>query len=313
MALAKRGAPLRTFLFTNPFDPREIRRQAASGADALILDLEDAGVPFPESARRECRRNVREFLEGLGEGDHPAMFARVRSVLSGYFLTDVQEILGPHLSGVMLPKVSGAGDIHGADAILSGLEVQAGLPVGSVSICPLLETAQSIRNAYEIASASQRVTYMGGMNSEFGDHFQALGYKWTPDSTETLYVLEKVLVDARAAGIRYPVSGMWMGSGSDIEGIRAFARRLRNMGYRGMFVGPNPDYVAVVNDVFTPDSEEIASWQELVELVGQAEATDRQPVKYGSTDDALGNVVHASIYESAKMALDWARELKLID
>jgi citrate lyase subunit beta/citryl-CoA lyase len=213
----------------------------------------------------------------------------------------------------MLAKVRGASDIYGADAVLSGLEMQAGMPVGSVSICPLLETAQSIRNAYEIATASERVMYMGGMVSEFGDHFQALGYKWTADCTETLYVLEKVLVDARAAGIRYPVSGMWMGSGSDIEGVRAFARRLRNMGYRGMFVGPNPDYVAVVNDVFTPDSEEIASWQELVSLVSQAEATGSQAVRHGSADDALGNVVHASIYESAKMALDWARELDLID
>lgn len=308
--------PLRTFLFTNTFSDDEIERSTTYGSDAVILDLEDACVPFPEERRRECRARVRMYFDGLDGTQKTAFFARVRGVQTGYLMTDVADIISPHLTGILLPKVTGPESVHGADAILSGLEVQAGLPMGTLTIIPLLETAQAVRLAYEVATASPRVRYMGGMNSEFGDHFQALGYKWTPESTESLYLLEKVLCDVRAAGMAYPISGMWMGSGSDTDGVRRFAQQLRNMGYRGMFVGPNPDYVGVVNDVFTPQPDEIAYWQQLVDLVDQAEQADaaqQDGINFGSPDDALGTVVHASIWESAKLALTWARDLGVVD
>ena len=56
--------------------------------------------------------------------------------------------------------------------------------------------------AYEIASASPRVRYMGGAISRFGDIHQAVGYRWSAEGTETLFLRSKVLIDARAAGIR---------------------------------------------------------------------------------------------------------------
>ena len=60
--------------------------------------------------------------------------------------------------------------------------------------------------------ASPRVAYMGGAVSRFGDIHQAVGYRWTAEGRETLFLRSKVLIDAKAAGIRYPISGMWGGA-----------------------------------------------------------------------------------------------------
>ena len=60
---------------------------------------------------------------------------------------------------------------------------------------------------------------MGGAISRFGDIHQTVGYRWTAEGTETLFLRSKVLIDAKAAGIRYPISGMWGGATDDIEGF----------------------------------------------------------------------------------------------
>ena len=86
-------------------------------------------------------------------------------------------------------------------------------------------TRPAIRSAYEIAMASDRVAYMGGAVSRFGDIVADIGFRWTREGTETLYIREKVLIDARAAGIRYPISGMWGGANDDLDGLRAWLTR----------------------------------------------------------------------------------------
>ena len=140
-------------------------------------------------------------------------------------LRDLQAVMGPNLSGVLLPKITGAADMHAADAILGCVETELGLPVGHTMLYPILETANAIRNAYEIAMASPRVAYMGGAVSRFGDIVGDIGFRWTRAGTETLFIREKVLIDARAAGIRYPISGMWGGANDDLDGLRRVAHR----------------------------------------------------------------------------------------
>src|SRR5207302_11155023 len=130
---------------------------------------------------------------------------------------------------------------------------------------PILETASAIRNAYEIAMASPRVSYMGGAVSRFGDIVGDIGFRWTRSGTETLFIREKVLIDARAAGIRYPISGMWGGANDDHDGLQAWLTELRDIGYFGMMMG-NKDHVPIVNAAFTPTAAEIAFWQDLDRL-----------------------------------------------
>ncbi len=220
--------------------------------------------------------------------------------------------MGPSLAGILLPKIETPADVHAADALLACMEVDYGLERGSLVIYPILETASAIRLAYEIAIASPRVAYMGGALSRFGDIHQALGYRWTADGEETLFLRSKVLVDAKAAGIRYPISGMWGGGLDDLDGLRTFATKLRNLGYYGMMLG-SLLHVPLVHEVFTPSADELGYWQDLDRLAADAERTGSGPITYGDASQGEGHIVHIAHVGSARKNLTWARDLGLLD
>ncbi len=172
-------------------------------------------------------------------------------------------------------------------------------------VYPILETAQALRLAYDIAMASERVSYMGGAISRFGDIHQAVGFRWTAEGRETLFLRSKVLIDARAAGIRYPISGMWGGDRDDELGLRAWCKQLRDLGYYGIMIG-DPVHVPVVHEAFSPTAAEISYWQEIVHLAEEAERTGNRAV-HGDINQGEGHVVHIAHVGSARMNLDWAR------
>ena len=300
--------PLRSLLFTPGDQEARIIENAKAGADALFLDLEEPRTPCPESTRVKARGLVREFLEDAptGAGD-PVYFVRVQPVASGMILRDLQAVTSPNLSGILLPKITGAADVYAADAILGCVETELGLPVGHTLLYPILETASAIRNAYEIAMASPRVAYMGGAVSRFGDIAGDIGFRWTPRGTETLYIREKVLIDARAAGIRYPISGMWGGANDDTTGLQAWLTELRDIGYFGMMLG-NREHVETVNAAFTPTPDDIAYWQDLDRLATAAERSDEQVI-YGEANQGEGHEIHIAHVATARKLLTWAREL----
>jgi citrate lyase subunit beta/citryl-CoA lyase len=134
-----------------------------------------------------------------------------------------------------------------------------------------------------------------------------IGYRWTRHGTETLFIREKVLIDARAAGIRYPISGMWGGANDDLEGLEAWLTELRDIGYFGMMLG-NKDHVATVNAAFTPSPEEVAYWADLDRLTTAAEL-DNEQVIYGEANQGEGHEIHIAHVATARKLLTWAKEL----
>jgi citrate lyase subunit beta / citryl-CoA lyase len=304
--------PLRTVLFVPGSEEDQVKAASAHGADAVLIDLEEPRTPFPEAERERSRQSVRRFFDGLdGAPASPLWFVRVQPVSSGQTLRDLQAVMHPRLAGILLPKVEGPADIHGADALLSCLEVETGLPRDSKMIYPILETAQGLRLAYDIAMASSRVSYLGGAVSRFGDIHQAVGFRWTPEGEESLFLRSKVLIDAKAAGIRYPISGMWGGDRDDLDGLRAWAVALRNLGYYGMMIS-DPEHIPLVHEVFSPTAEELAYWQELDRLATEAEANDSGPIVYGDPNQGEGYIVHIAHVGSARKNLVWARDLGII-
>jgi len=303
--------PLRSLLFTPGDQEARIAENAKSGADALFLDLEEPRTPCPEPVRVRARGLVREFLDDAptAPGD-PVYFVRVQPVASGMILRDLQAVMGPNLTGILLPKIMRPADVHAADAILGCVETELGIPVGQTLLYPILETACAIRLAYDIAMASERVAYMGGAVSRFGDIAGEIGFRWTRTGTETLYIREEVLIDARAAGIRYPISGMWGGANDDVEGLHAWLTELRDIGYFGMMLG-NKDHVAIANTAFTPTAEEIAYWHDIDRLATAAERANERFV-YGDANQGEGHVVHIAHVGSARQNLAWARGLGVI-
>jgi citrate lyase subunit beta / citryl-CoA lyase len=272
--------------------------------------VEEPCTPCPETVREQARRTVGDFLRSQQPGRGPAYFVRVQPPSSGFTFRDLDAVMCEALTGIMLPKSTGPADIHAADALITAVEVERGLTRGSTLLYPIFETADGLRLSYEIASASPRVAYMGGAVSRFGDIHQALGYRWTAEGLETLFFRSKLLIDARAAGIRYPISGMWGGRRDDLAGLRAWAEHLRDLGYYGMMIS-DPEHIELVHEVFTPTEEEIRYWGELDDLARRAEASGTGPILHGDPDQGEAHVVHIAHVGSARLNLEWARALGL--
>lgn len=311
-SLKETSPPLRTVLFIAGSEESELAEAANHGADAIVIDIEEPRTPFPETERQRTRQLVRAFLEAAPTGgDAPRWFVRVQPISTGHTLRDLMAVMLPSLTGILLPKVETSNDVVAADALLACMETERDLEHGSTAIYPILETALAIRNAYEIAAASDRVAYMGGAVSRFGDIHQAVGFRWTPEGRESLFLRSKALIDARAAGVRWPISGMWGGNLDDVDGLRRWSEELRDLGYRGMMIG-DPSLVPLVHEVFTPSSEEISYWQDLDRLASEAEAADSGPILYGDPNQGEGHVVHIAHVGSARMNLQWAAQLGLV-
>ena len=117
-----------------------------------------------------------------------------------------------------------------------------------------------------------------------------------------------MLVDACAAGIRYPISGMWGGAVDDFDGLRAWATKLRNLGYYGMMLG-DPAHVPLVHEVFTPTRRGDRLLAGARPARGGGRAQGPGPILHGDPSQGEAHVVHIAHIGSARLNLEWARAL----
>jgi citrate lyase subunit beta/citryl-CoA lyase len=294
----RRAKPIRSALFVPGNREDRIRKAPRFGADALILDLEDA-VATADKPR--ARAIVRATVEELGKSGQ-TLIVRINDLESGLAWDDLDAIVCPSLYCVMIPKVAGPEDVKRVDAVLEFLERTRELEAGSVLIDPVLETAQGMRLAYEVGIASPRVAHMGGVTGKDGDIARAIGFEWTREGHEAFHYLSKVLLDSRAAGVLYPMGGRGWWDIGDLEGLRAEALRTRQFGYTGMLL-IHPSHVPIVNEVFTPSAGQIAHWKDLIAAVEQCEREGRSVVTF------KGSMVDTAHVKVAREMLQWAAEL----
>jgi citrate lyase subunit beta/citryl-CoA lyase len=241
----------------------ELETAYSSAADAITHELEDH---CPDRLKAVARRNIRRVIDERG-ADKPT-FVRTSTAKDPRILQDLEAIVCPNLYGVMLPKVDSPADIEKVDYLLTLLEAQAGLAPGTICILPLPESASGHRFAYDIVKASNRVEYMLSATNTNGDPARSIGYQWTRECTETLYIRQKVVLDTRAAGMQWPICSNWNAM-HDMEGLESFLLQSRSFGYFGALCTPEPKYIELVNRVFTPSQEEIDFWGEIVALQEQ--------------------------------------------
>jgi citrate lyase subunit beta/citryl-CoA lyase len=227
---------------------------------------------------------------------------RVNDFETGLTWEDLDAVVCKDLYCVMLPKVTGPEDVKRADTVIEFLERQRGIELGTVLIYPVLETAQGMRQAYEVGIASPRVVHMGGLTGKDGDIARAIGFQWTEAGHEAFYYISKVLLDARAANVPYPMGGRGWWDIQDLEGLRKEAILTKNFGHMGMLL-IHPSHVAIVNEVFTPTREEIAHWKELIAAVEKCEAEGSSVVTFN------GMMVDTAHLKVARDMLKWASEL----
>ena len=277
-----------------------MRKALDSEADALVFDLESA-IPRAEAgkAREICRRVLDD-----AEAERPALFIRVSDARSEEQEHDLDAVVCSSLHAVLLPQVIDASDVLATDEALARAERAAGVPIGRTLIMPLVESANAVRTAFEIASASPRVAYMGGATSRGGDLARSIGYRFSKEGRETLYLRSKVLIDMRAAGVANPISGLW-GIVDDLDGLQRFAEESRDLGYEGL-MAIHPSHLGIINRVFSPSEAEIAQWREIITAMEEAEAEGRGAIRLG------GRLIDAAHVHTARQQLARASRLGLM-
>ena len=289
--------PLRSILFVPGHRQRWVEPARASGTDGIVFDLEDA---VPVSEIDEARRVVHDAVERFAV-DGPKVLVRVAPPASDALALDLDAVVNPGLCAVVLPLVYSPDEVRQVADRLDLLEAQRGMEVGSTVIMPLVETAEAARLAFEIANASERVEYMGGGTSRQGDIARALGYRWTPEGTETLTMRSWVLLCVRAAGVRYPVTGLW-GQVDDLDGCRQWAEQARGLGYTGTTV-IHPSHVPIVNEAFSPSRVEIEHW---TAVVATMEACQAQGIGATTFEGAM---IDEADVKTARLGLELAGRL----
>jgi citrate lyase subunit beta/citryl-CoA lyase len=235
---------LRSLLFVPGTRPDRFEKALASGADAIVIDLEDA---VEQARKAEARELVGTFLAGLGDTT-AAVLIRINAAGSDWIDDDCDWIRDFKVDGVVFPKAESA----------ESLEAVANAVHNHV-VLPLLETAYGILHAPEVLSARADIPAV-----LFGaeDLTAELGIPRTLEAQELLYARSRVVLAAAAIGAD-PIDAVWVNI-ADTNGLRSDASRAKAIGFRGK-MAIHPDQVSTINDVFSPSAEEIAAARKLIE------------------------------------------------
>ncbi|AEG16261.1 CoA ester lyase [Desulfofundulus sp. TPOSR] len=283
--------PLRTLLFTPGDDPRKGEKAFAAGADAVILDLEDA---VAEAQKERARQQIRQTLSI----PRPVpVFVRINGASSPHILPDLQTVVDLPVEGLMLAKAESGEEVRRVDWLLSLLEQQHQLPVGKIKIIPFVESARGISRAGEIAAAPRVSCLAFGGN----DYTMDIGVPYSRDGEELFFARSQLVVASRAAGIAPPLDTV-NPDFRDISFLVEDARRARKLGFQGKLV-IHPAQVAPVNEVFTPGDEEIAWAEKVVEAFARAQAAGSGVIQ------VEGKMVELPIVRRAEQLLAAARRL----
>ena len=286
----------RSILFVPGHRPAWVEKAIDSGADCVVLDLEDS-VPAAEkvAARALVADSIRRVRASNTE---VGLFVRVNPLATRLTGGDLEEVVIPGLTGIFAPKVEQATDVLQYDALLDHFEERNGV-TGLEYIVPV-ETVQAIQNCREVALSSPRVGAMIGPSAEHADIARAVGYEWTPEGLETLYLRSRVLLACREAGI-HALTGLWEDL-ENIEGLGEFALRGRQLGFRGM-IAIHPKHVATVNAVFSPSAEDTAFYEGMVKAYEAAAADGTGALRY------RGLHIDKAHYDKAVEWLDRAAQI----
>jgi citrate lyase subunit beta / citryl-CoA lyase len=256
---------IRSALFVPAHREDYLAKADARGADAVILDLEDS---VAEGARDRAVEAASRWIANRPDPHSPVVIVRINPLSKRRMQSEIMKLVSPNLTAVQIPKVDSPQGIRTVSEFLGYAEGVRGLDYGRIRVWPLIESAAAVQRSRKLASSSTRIAFMGGGAAEGGDLAASVGFRWTASMQETHPLRAKVLLDARAAGVPNPMSGIFVDI-ADLEGLERFALQNRNLGYEGMMV-IHPSHVDVVNRVFGPTEDELREAEEIVAAVESA-------------------------------------------
>jgi len=261
------GRPRRSVHFVPGGQERFLARALGSGADALVLDLEDAVLLADKASAREA------VVRWLRERDFGAQerIVRINPLDSGLGVADLEATFAAGPDAYLIPKVRGFADLEELDVRLTALERSADRPERGIALIPIAtETPEGLLSIREIAHAPRVAALTWGGE----DLSAAIGARRNRNAAgEYLdvfrYARIATLLAAAAAGVD-ALDAVYVDF-RDLDGLRRESEAAAEMGFAGKLT-IHPEQIAVVNAAFTPSDEEVRAAEELLAAAARAGA-----------------------------------------
>lgn len=285
----------RTMMFVPGANAAMLRDAPLYGADSVMFDLEDAvSLNEKDSARTLVHFALKTF-------DYSAIETVVRiNGLDTVGALDTEAMVLAGVNVIRLPKTETAQDIIDVATVITQVEEDNDLPVGTTKMMAAIESAEGVLNARDIATASERLI---GIALGAEDYVTNMKTRRYPDGQELLFARSMILHAARAAGIA--AIDTVFSDINDTDGFIAETTRIKQLGFDGKSV-INPRQIPLVNGIYAPSKAEIQQAKEVIWAIREAES------KGSGVISLNGKMVDKPIVERAERVIALAKAAKLI-
>lgn len=259
-----------SMLFVPADTERFLAKAGQRGADALILDLEDA-VARP--AKAGARRNLPSFIERLKRSARVPIYVRVNNEPE-LLASDLEAAVAGGCDGLLMPKVDTPSQVQQLDADLCKLEASYGRAERSIPLVALIESPLGLCNVVAIAQSCGRLSALGFGVEDFG---AAMGMESRPEGMT--HPAQTMAIAAAAAGLQPLGLPGSVADFSNLDNYRALAVLARQIGMRGSLC-IHPAQVPVLNEVFGGTESEAESARRLLHAFDASVATGKGTVSH---------------------------------
>jgi citrate lyase subunit beta/citryl-CoA lyase len=257
----------RSLLFIPANSWKMLNKAGVEMEDGVLIDLEDACPVQERETGRVFARDIAPILKVKGID----VLVRVNSLPTGATADDLKIVVTEHLDAVMLPKAESREDIVNLTKMLEKEEKAKKLK-RKINILPLLESPKGVINAFDIATASDRVIALG---FGAGDYMRELGEGFTiarmsPDEYFPVLLYPRSVISSTACALKIPaIDTPFFGLLIDTDGLERETSRAKLLGFKGKMV-THPRHVETVNKVFSPSANDIAFSRKMIEIYKEA-------------------------------------------
>jgi len=253
---------MRSLLFVPADGGRKLDKAMASGADAVIVDLEDS---IPAEGKSAARKSAADFVRGVvAASARPRLIVRINGLATGLADADLDAVAAAAPDAIMLPKAEGGADVMHADGKLAAREAIAGLPDGHVKIVAIAtETAAALFHAGTYGGASARLEGLTWGAEDLSAELGAEANRGADGRFLDPYRLARALCLAGAAAAGVRAIDTIAADFRNLDLLRREAEEARRDGFTGK-LAIHPAQVPVINEVFTPARQAIAQARAIV-------------------------------------------------
>ena len=283
----------RSLLFVPGNRSDMLEKASTADTDILVPDMEDS---VPDNEKSNARSLISEKLETLS-GKNQSIVPRVNALDTGLTFDDIHAVVNSKTYGISVGKIESSWDIKEVSKILSQIESEKSVELGSTKIIAWIESASAIVNVNSIASASDRMLGIAFGGEDFTND---MGIQRSETGIEILYPRSVVAVAAKAAGIT-AIDTPYVNF-RDNDGLEQEIKSVLPLGFKAKFA-IHPGQLQSINNLFSPSEEAIEYAKKVIEVFEEAE-------RNGSGATSLdGKMIDVPVVKRARNLLELANRM----